>query len=279
MDRLLIVNADDYGRSPGVSKGIRQAHRFGLVSSTTVMINLPQAIEDLKAVKIETPELALGVHLNLTFGSPCSPISEVSSLVNKSGKFLSYHDWMNRRDNLRVDEIEREWRAQIERFLTVQPTFDHLDSHHHIAVFPEVWPVFLELAHEFNCGLRLPCPQSLLAGKPTGFLPPDVDRFACEVALQQLRGSDIPQTDFLRVDFFGDNVSRDNLVEILRSLHSGVSELMCHPGYIDDLLKTSRYLEEREQELRILTSNEVKDCIIEEGIEITSFKHLVNESW
>ena len=83
----LIVNADDYGRTPGVSRGIRQAHLRGIVTSTTAMMNMPAIEEDLQAALEETPELGLGVHLVLTCGAPLSPSGRVSTIAGGMRRF------------------------------------------------------------------------------------------------------------------------------------------------------------------------------------------------
>jgi predicted glycoside hydrolase/deacetylase ChbG (UPF0249 family) len=73
MTLRLIVNADDYGRTPGVSRGIREAHRRGIVTSTTCMMNMPAVVDDIALALEETPRLGLGVHLVLTSGRPLLP--------------------------------------------------------------------------------------------------------------------------------------------------------------------------------------------------------------
>ena len=70
--RRLIVNADDFGLTAGVSRGILRAHREGLVTSTTVLASLP-AQPELDATATASPGLGLGLHFNLTWGRPVSP--------------------------------------------------------------------------------------------------------------------------------------------------------------------------------------------------------------
>ena len=86
-ENFLIVNADDYGLTREVSRGIRYAHQNGILTSTTAMMNVERAHEDLNLLVGETPELGIGVHLILTAGSPVLPKSEVPSLVDQNGKF------------------------------------------------------------------------------------------------------------------------------------------------------------------------------------------------
>src|SRR3972149_1037605 len=113
MPAFLIVNADDFNLTEGVSRGILEAHRHGLVTSTTVMVNLP-CLTQSRDLARDAPGLGLGLHLNLTFGPPALPPGRVPSLVDGDGRFI--------RDRVRVgaagdlSEIRAEWAAQAERF-------------------------------------------------------------------------------------------------------------------------------------------------------------------
>ncbi|HLE43075.1 MAG TPA: ChbG/HpnK family deacetylase, partial [Methylomirabilota bacterium] len=85
-ERFLIVNADDFGLTAGVSRGILDAHRRGIVSSTTALVNLPPA-PDLDAEAAGLAGLGLGLHVNLSWGAPLSPAAAVPSLVDETGGF------------------------------------------------------------------------------------------------------------------------------------------------------------------------------------------------
>ena len=86
MAAYLIVNADDFNLTEGVSRGILEAHRRGIVTSTTVMVNLP-GLEQSRSLARQAPRLGVGLHLNLTFGPPVLPAREVPSLVDDSSRF------------------------------------------------------------------------------------------------------------------------------------------------------------------------------------------------
>src|ERR1700761_7926718 len=82
----LIVNADDLGWTEGVNRGIVEAHRKGLVTSTSLLANGCAFESAVKAAR-RNPELGVGVHLNLCDGVPKAPVKEVSGLVNGGGRF------------------------------------------------------------------------------------------------------------------------------------------------------------------------------------------------
>ncbi len=93
----LIVNADDYGRSRNISRGIREAHLKGIVTSTTCMMNFPTTATDIRQAREETPDLGLGVHLVLTSGSPVLPAAQVPGLVGAEGEFYKLAPFIVRR--------------------------------------------------------------------------------------------------------------------------------------------------------------------------------------
>ncbi len=71
MDRRIIINADDFGLCDGVNEAVAQAHSDGILTSATIMVNMPAAEKAVKIAK-KLPSLGIGVHLNLTEGRPIS---------------------------------------------------------------------------------------------------------------------------------------------------------------------------------------------------------------
>lgn len=267
MRRRLIVNADDYGHTPGVSAGIRQAHLEGIVTATTVLANRPGALDAIRVARHRTPDLGLGVHLNLTSGRPCSPPESISSLVDAEGLFLRPEVHLSEPHRVDRRQAEIEWRAQIETFLQSGARLDHLDSHHHIAASrPDLWDLCLDLAREFGCGVRLPV-------LPEPAPPDEVRLFTLDEALQRLSHKYAPHPDAFVEHFYGDKATLENLQSILRGLEPGITELMTHPGQADqELLSTSVYAREREAELTLLTDPGVRQTIEREGILLTTFR-------
>jgi chitin disaccharide deacetylase len=158
MTLCLIINADDYGRTPEISRGIREAHLHGLVTSSTAMMNMFSAASDLKIALKETPRLDLGVHLVLTSGKPLQPAAQIPSLTTPEGSFHNLAQFVSLAPSLNLEEVRAEWRAQIEAFIATagnNPT--HLDSHHHSSYFtPGLLQAMFELAREYGLPIRLP---------------------------------------------------------------------------------------------------------------------------
>jgi len=254
MSRVLIVNADDFGRTPGVSDGILRAHLEGIVTTTTVMANVPGAVQAASRARVAAPRLGLGVHLNLTFGQPVEPAATVRSLVDREGHFHPIKALADDPDTLKLQDVEREWKAQIDRFLSTGATLDHLDSHHHVALLrPDLWDLYLELATSHGCGVRLSWPSEPDAGPLTDLFSPGPRRFAELEAPHRLAAANVSHADHFFGSFYDETATLEHLLELLSALPEGVSELMTHPGVADEaLLTSSSYARNREAELQAL---------------------------
>lgn len=273
MAAQLIVNSDDYGRSSNISRGIREAHLRGIVSSTTCMMNFDNVVDDLALALQETPNLGLGTHLVLTAGRPLLPASQLPSLTVSDGRFLKLPQLITRLADINPAEAQAEWRAQIERFIQVtgrKPT--HLDSHHHSSYFSEgLFRAMLELAQDYGCAIRPATAQGQndeMAG-----LPPEVIAQARDYAPRLLAEFAPPRPDAFYATFYDTLATEEELRRILNNLPAeGIYEVMCHPGYSDPELEASTtYARQREQELAVLTSPTIQQTLAERGITLTTF--------
>jgi len=252
--KYLIVNADDYGRTPGVSQGIRQAHQEGIVTSTTAMLNMPGVEAALRQAQEECPALGLGVHLTLTSGAPVLPAGQVTSLTGGAARFPGLDEQMPRLEALKMDEIQAEWRAQIERFMAVVGHApDHLDSHHHFSYLsPALLESLLILAQEYACPIRLPLRR--LDERQANGLPEELLPHIAAFAPALLAARPVRCPDYFSAEFYAETATLAQLRQIINRLPLGVTELMCHPGYADAaLLAGSSYNQQRQHELALLT--------------------------
>src|SRR6266567_2877528 len=115
--RNLIVNADDLGWTQGVNRGIAEAHRNGIVTSTSLLAN-GRAFEEGVQSALQSPRLGVGVHLNLSDGKPLAPARQVKSLLDENGNFSGRPETLLFRltaKSLDAREVELEWNAQIEK--------------------------------------------------------------------------------------------------------------------------------------------------------------------
>jgi hopanoid biosynthesis associated protein HpnK len=281
LPRHLVVNADDFGISRGVNRGIVDAHRDGLVTSASLMPNLPSAEDALTRASI-CPDLGLGLHLTLTAGRPLCRPAEVPTLVDPDGRFLLLGALLARLSTgkVRRDDLRRELTAQIEWALRRGMRPSHLDSHHHVHTHPVVAPIVVGLAREHGIGwVRCPVERALSLGL-LSLVPRDAFRTVAISAFGTLtrvlaRRAGLQTTGHFRGIGLGTGFGEDGLISTLRALPPGLTELMTHPGFPDDeLARHTVFAEGRDRELAALTAPSARDLIRRGRIRLTSFAWL-----
>jgi len=255
--RRLILNADDYGLTRGVSQGIRYAFACGAITSTTAMLNMPGCAADIEIARRDSPYLPIGVHLTLTAGRPISPAEKIPSLVDGEGRFLSRDAFLAKLNGIRPEEAGLEFRAQIEALRTMRVRPDHLDSHHFVSYLsPALLGQMLQLAKEYTLPVRPPAADDAEMGKLFPGLSNSVAAFLKTGARAEILRASIPTADRLYLTFYDKTATQKHLSWILGGLPDGISEIMCHPGMSDgDLRAVSDYAEERGYELNVLTES------------------------
>ena len=284
----LIVNADDLGWTEGVNRGIVEAHRKGLVTSTTLLAN-GRAFESALAAAMNNPQLGIGVHLNLSDGPPSARADEVRGLLNEAGELEEGPQSLLLRiasRSLALEEVEREWDAQIRkvRATGIEPT--HLDGHKHVQMLPGLFEIALRLAKKHGIpAIRVAHEESTLRS----VLSSAGERKAAVVFKQgvQARGLKLLAPDaremaehagIATADYFcgiaqTGVLTREGVEKLLGSLPEGTTELMCHPGYADEELRKTgtRLQESRQTELQILTDGSVRKLVATRGIRLISY--------
>ena len=271
MLKQLIVNADDYGHTSGISLGIRQAHLNGIVTSTSAMMNRPTAREAIQIAQEECPKLGLGLHLVLTTGKPLLPAGEVGSLVDSEGNFHRLAALLDRCNEINLTEVNREWHAQVAAFRAIAGCNpDHLDSHHHSSYFSTaLFQLMLNLTDELDCPIRLPW------GLEETVLAEQLSQTDGERSHRRC-----PQVFFS--DFYDDGVSLPHLKSIIENIASdsehSLFELMCHPAVVDDEVRQiTSYNDQRATELMLLQSQEIKSLLKWHDIQLIRFSDIQEE--
>ena len=290
--RSLIVNADDLGWTLGVNRGIADAHRNGIVTSTSLLANGP-AFEDGVKTASELPRLGVGVHLNLSDGTPVAAANEVKSLLNQSGEFSGGPESILFRlttNSMDAKEVETEWNAQIEKVKAagIRPT--HLDGHKHVQMLPGLFGIALRLAKKHGIeAVRVSHEESRLRAALTGgsetasvVLKQGVQarglKLLARDAREMAEHSGLATADYFCGIAQTGVLTKKGLQQLLANLPDGTTELMCHPGYADaDLQKSATRLQEsRQTELEILTDKEIRKSIAELGIRLINYEGMAN---
>ncbi len=253
MEKLLIVNADDFGLSKGQNYGVIEAFHYGVVTSTTAMVNSPD-VQHAASLSQLYPGLKIGLHFVLTHGHP---LTAMSSLVNERGE-LGKWLWERAESGLlSMDEIHDELVSQYDRFMAVfgkAPT--HIDSHHHVHMLPQIYPLVEAFAQSRAIPLR--------------------------IGRQEVERQDIPlrydrSTEWFDAGFYGESISETLFLQVLdRADQRGAKsvEMMCHPAFLDNTILASKYCYPRLAEVDVLTSPGMKNAIAERGYRLGSFLDL-----
>src|SRR5579859_1212560 len=271
MVRRLIVNADDFGLTSGVNRGIVEAHERGIVTSATLMA-CGARFQEAVDLASRTPQLSVGCHVLLVDASPVLELQQVSSLATANPGTSKFRDSLVSFAGLaiagRLDEgqIEAEITAQIRKLQAAGVRVSHLDSHKHTHMFPAVFRPMLRAAQK--CGIsaiRNPFEPLFFAGTKNW-----KRRFQLGM-LRSLRagfrnslkesGTRTPDGCIGIVATGG--LTQQTFRQLIEALPEGTWEFVGHPGYNDaelDGIKT-RLRHSRENELAILTSTESKELL------------------
>ena len=240
--RFLIVTGDDFGRSTSVNRAILGAHRLGILTSASLMVNEAE-FEEAVALARGTPSLAVGLHLALSDSRSALPPGDIPGLVDPGGRFETSPvraGWQYYFRRSAVLEIEKEVRAQIEKYLSTGLRFDHLDGHQHLHMHPTIFPVVARACAEYRIPAVRIVRDRLLANlriDPTQMVSKAA--LAGTFALLSRRARRILRDLPVRAPDRVLGLLRDGQMDgaplraLLASLGDGVTEVYCHPS-LDD---------------------------------------------
>ena len=291
----LIVNADDFGWTEGVNRGIVEAFRNGIVTSTSLLAN-GEAFREAVAAAKSAPGLAVGVHLNLSDGPPTAEPAKVASLLNREGEFAGGPESLllkRARGGLVLKEVETEWDAQIRKIRDAGISPTHLDGHKHVHMLPGLFEVALKLAKRHGVGAirvshEASTLRSALASGETqnsgtvmkqGVQARGLKLIARDAREQAARAGVSTADYFCGIAQTGE-LTREGVERLLKSLPEGTTELMCHPGHADEALQKSRtrLQDSRQVELRILTDTGIRNLVASLGIRLIDYGFVAQEA-
>jgi predicted glycoside hydrolase/deacetylase ChbG (UPF0249 family) len=274
----LVVNADDFGQSPGISRGIVRAHREGVVTSTSVLGNCDD-LAGVCALLAEAPELGVGVHLNLVGGRPITASASLPTLTNADGGFPDqpeafFKSWV--KGAIETSEIEREFDAQVSRLRDAGVRPDHLDTHRHLGFVPAVGRAMEAVARKHRIpGIRSAVERPTLAWltEPARGLEAGLLTGLAWLTRRQMGAlRHGPQSwGFVEVG----RLDEVRILEILGRMGPGAHELICHPGEEDDLESSPGEAPHlRAHELVALTSHKVRRAFERRGVTLCRWQDL-----
>lgn len=281
--KKFIVNADDFGLCEEVNKGIVQAFRDGIVTSVSLMAT-GEGYDDAVAWARKYPAMDVGIHLTLIEEKPVLHEKQIHSLIDDTGHFRKniyqfYWDYICAKISL--NEVEKEFDAQISKILKDGVNITHIDSHQHVHMIPGILNITIELAKKYEIKHIRFSKEKLLLRR--FFENRDLARLFqqcilnifCLYSKNKIR-------NYAVENFFGfycgGRLSKQDLYFIVKEHREGVCEIMCHPGFSADTSNGNKYIHWKyqwEKELEILTDREILDMIKNEKVMLVSYSDIV----
>lgn len=269
--KYLIVTADDLGLTKSINEGIAKACREGIVSSVSV-IPTGEAFGDAIKVIKDLGLKEIGAHLALT---------ETKPLLNSS-KFYKNHNRFFKDIFFRNSDLggfKRELKAQLELLKRAGVKITHINSHEHIHIIPEILDILISLAKEFNIpALRYPRrDRPMRPFNIKDLYKKSVLSYFSGRSRDIFRSSGLLYTDHFLGLLDAGKLKEDLLIEMLGGLKDGVTELVCHPGFLSpEVMDSYKWHAGAEEELFALTDKRIKNFINNNGIKLISYEDFLS---
>jgi hopanoid biosynthesis associated protein HpnK len=270
--RRLIVNADDFGRSHSINQAVIRAHREGILTTASLMVNEP-GFDEAVALARENPKLGVGLHLSLACGRSALPPEKIPGLVNAHGEFSSkpvsvgFRFFLNR--GLR-EQLRAEIHEQFAKFHATSLPLDHVDGHLHLHLHPAVFSILMEDATQLGIRrmrLTRDCLQRSTHMTRGHWLyrvsHAAIFGLLSKYARKQLRQKSIRHAQITFGLLQNAHVDEEYILKLLPELPPGDSELYSHPS-----------LDEFKHEFDALVSPRVKELVKKLGIELIRYQDL-----
>jgi predicted glycoside hydrolase/deacetylase ChbG (UPF0249 family) len=266
-ERVLIINADDFGMCHDQNEGVIRGLQHGLFTSSTILVTCPW-FEEAAAFARSNPGADLGVHLTLTAEwnnykwGPVLGRRGMPSLVDERGYL--WQTVAQVYEHARLDEAEAELRAQIEKALGAGIDVTHLDSHMGtLQLRADYHEIYARLANDYRVPLRLASRRRMRAE-------------GMGAVLDQLDADGIVTPDHLVFNGPSSPAETESYwSNLIRTLKPGVTEVLCHPAIARDELKScARDAFQREADFRYFTSATARRLIADEGVRLVGYRAL-----
>lgn len=288
--RYLIINADGYGFTAGITRAIEECVEFGTVKSLSANVNFKHA-ENLTQLVRKYPDISVGCHLNPVVGKPILPPEKVPTLVDEYGEF--FYTRFRRRflsGQIRMAELRAELTAQMEKTRDLAgKAFSHLDFHMGLHKLPVLYGLFLEIAkksgvgrirgYRYLVGMEHRFPRLrhfvFLSERPIRIPRYFIQLWQWRKALRHR----LATTDhWVGITYLGERpntITIENYVKMLENLPEGFNEFVAHPGYVDEELKRwASYQDQRILEREILLSHRFRDILRASKIPLVGYRDI-----
>lgn len=283
MLKQLIINADDFGLSPGVNRAVEIAWREGVLTQASIMAGAA-AFDEAVEIAHRNPGLQVGLHLTLVQGIPVLPPSQIPGLVADDGNFPDNPVTAGMRlffDRGLRNQLRNEIEAQILKLKATGIPLSHIDGHLNIQMHPTVFELLCELMPKHGItsfritseGLKqnLQYSKKRMLGKAAERL---IFGQLSNHALPYLQKLGIKSANGIRGLYNSGQMDEAYLLDVIRNLPPGLTELYMHPGCLPDA-EISRRMPDyhHEDELQALTSPLVRKALQEAGVMLCNYRN------
>lgn len=272
LTRRLIVNADDFGRSASINAAVIRAHKEGILTTASLMVN-GAAFNEAVELALENPRLGVGLHVSLVCGRSSLKPTEIPGLVDNRYQFSNnpvgagFRYFINRK--LRA-QLRHEIRAQFQKFHLTKLKLDHVNGHLNMHLHPTVFSILRRHAADLGIRhMRVTRDRFWLNARIAGgewFYR--ISHALIFIMLSarvraELRKQKIRHTGQVFGLLQNGRVHEDYVTKLLHRLPAGDSELYCHPS-----------LDEFKHEYEALVSPRVRQKVEEQGIRLIRYQDL-----
>lgn len=271
--RTMIINADDFGMSREVNEGIKQGIEAGVITSVSVMVNMPYYKDAIAFLK-KHPEVSVGLHFNISEGHPILSPHQLATLLREDDYF---YNWITLTLNLILrqiclKEVEKELTAQFTILKKSGLPINHIDGHHHLHLYPSIFQIVAKFAKKENLNAVRSCQRSF---------PLMTQIFQHGFSIRKAIISNLFYFDsfFLgtnrnlcKINYIYDinwnnEITEKSFLQLITSLPKGNTEIICHPGVVS---KTGnrKFLEPRLKCLKLLLSPRFKKALKDNDIQL-----------
>ena len=282
MEKYLIVNADDFGIHSAVNHAVYKAFHEGFLTSTSIIAG-GKAFEEAVDLAKKMPGIGIGVHLTLVGSIPgVMPAEEIPSLTWEDGVLCQNYMKLILRDlqgKIELDDVYREWDAQIQKVLSTGLSITQVDGHQHMHMWSRFTPIAIELCKKYD----IPCMRVSDEKFFFGFNGKNMIRSFAGTGLSlmsrlhrpMLKKNGIKTNDHFYGMLYGGHFSEERMYHVVTRIPEGVTEFMCHPANNEKSMEdTFHWGYHGEWELKALLSHKIKDMVKEKHIKLISYREL-----
>ncbi|CAN5126270.1 chitin disaccharide deacetylase [soil metagenome] len=273
MQKLLIINADDFGMSREVNEGTKKGIEQGIITSVSVMANMPYFDDAITFLK-KHPKVSVGLHFNITEGKPLILPKNAGNLIREDDYFFHWPQLLSKVGFKNIDfkEIDEELKMQFRKLQATGIPITHIDSHHHIHLYPSLFALVSKFAdqhgisslrgHYFNFwNLNLGVWKKPI---PTQTI---VNMFLILINIKRYNYNHLYKINRFYDINWAKDISTEDFLKILNKLPDGTTEFICH---LATLSKTGnkKFLIPRNNALKLLTQPLIKKHLTKNGIKL-----------